>query len=76
MIFEIEVGLSRSFPALSPISIRRTRAAEVFLLLRRYNEYIQRENEKSEKGSAGGRTEMRQKDGKKIIRRPAGDDWF
>lgn len=69
------MGLSRSFPALTPLSLRRTRAAEVFLLTRRYNEYAQRELAKNEKNTADGAS-VRRKGGKKIIRRPAGDDWF
>lgn len=36
--FDFELQLCKLFPALSPFSIRRERAREVFLLMRRLNE--------------------------------------
>lgn len=62
MFFEIELTLSERFPAMTPISIRRERAAEVFLLVRRLNSQTERAI-----ASAGK---------KKVIRRKASDDWF
>jgi len=50
------------FPALSPFDIRRERASEVFRLVRR----IKKSNSYREKESTH----------KRVIRRPAGDDWF
>lgn len=47
---------------MDPVRIRRTRAAEIFLLIRRLNEYTERE--KAEKGTGGQ------------IDRPASDTWF
>ena len=61
----MEVGLSDRFPALTPIEIRKERAAEVFLLLARLNEYTAKKNK-----------EIRTKPKKNVVRRPAGDDWF
>lgn len=61
LFFEIELTMTERFPALTPLSIRREKAREVFLLtrrLQRYNEY------------------KKQTNGKKIIRKPASDDWF
>lgn len=49
---------------MSPVQIRRENAKEIFLLIRRLNRFSAREN----KIAANG--------GKRIIRRPAGDDWF
>lgn len=55
--------LCKAFPALSPFQVRRERAHEVFLLVRRMNTHPKTEN--GEKLDSKGR-----------IRRPAGDDWF
>lgn len=62
MFFEIEVSLSERFPGMTPISIRRERASEVFLLVRRLNSKTAKELANAGK--------------KKVIRRKAGDDWF
>jgi hypothetical protein len=61
-LFEMEVNLSERFPAMTPLTLRKERAHEVFLLINRYNRYSKKE--------------AKQKNGKRIIRRPAGDDWF
>ena len=57
----MEVGLCERFPALSPFDVRRTRAAEVFLLMRRLQTWQKNRPQKGKKD---------------VIRRPAGDDWF
>lgn len=57
--------LCNRFPSLTPLSIRKERAYEVFLLLKKYVEYNKREEKKP-----------KQNNGKRIIRKPAGDDWF
>lgn len=62
-LFEMEINLSERFPAMTPLTLRREKAREVFLLMNRFNRY----NRKKKKS---------QKNGKKIIRRPAGDNWF
>lgn len=49
------------FPSLTPFSIRRERAKDVYILIARLNKY--------------GKTEKK-KNKPNIIRRPAGDDWF
>ena len=55
--------LCKAFPALSPFAVRRERAHEVFLLVRRMN--TQPKNVNGQKVDKKGR-----------VRRPAGDDWF
>lgn len=59
----MEIAICERFPALSPFDIRRERATEVFLLMRRMNDY-------------NGRQRKAQSRKKNVIRRPAGDDWF
>lgn len=61
-LFDIQVNLCERFPAMTPLSLRRERAREVFLLIGRYNKH----NKKQEK----------KKNQKQVIRRKAGDDWF
>lgn len=62
-LFEMEMNLSERFPSMTPLTLRREKAREVFLLINRYNRYSAKEKKK-------------QKNGKRIIRKPAGDDWF
>ena len=58
----MELNVCERFPALSPFDIRRERASEVFRLVSRINRSnIYREKESTQK---------------RVIRRPAGDDWF
>lgn len=64
LFFQMELNISDRFPALTPIRIRKTKATEIFLLLRRLTKYNQ--NEKKNKTA----------DGRKKIRRRAGDNWF
>jgi hypothetical protein len=62
-LFEMEMSLSERFYAMTPLTLRREKAREVFLLISRYNKYSKK-------------NEKKQKNGKKIIRKPAGDNWF
>ena len=62
VLFDIIVSMSERFPSLNPLSIRQMRAREVFLFIRRFIAYSKKEE--------------RDKDGNRIIRRPAGDNWF
>lgn len=55
--------LCKTFPALTPFAVRRERAHEVFLLVRRINH--QPKHERGQKVDSQG-----------CIRRPAGDNWF
>lgn len=48
---------------MTPLTLRKEKAHEVFLLLNRFNRYSRKK-------------EKEQKNGKRIIRKPAGDDWF
>lgn len=58
------ITLCDRFPAYTPTGIRRERAREIFLLITRLNKH----NRKKKKNTT--------KDGKRIIRRPASDNWF
>lgn len=60
----MEISLCERFPALSPFDIRQQRAAEVFLLVRRLNNYTEYTNNKKDVRNS------------RVIRRRAGDDWF
>lgn len=61
MFFELELNLCERFPALTPFQIRREKASEVFLLVKRINENNIKNTTKTKPNK---------------IRRPAGDDWF
>lgn len=65
----------KAFPACSPLQVRRTRAAEVFALIARYNEWLRRQNLRAA-GINDSRAKVVWRDGRQVIRRPAGDDWF
>ena len=60
----MEVNLCERFPAMSPLTLRKEKAREVFLLINRYSIYSKNEQKTKKNG------------GKRIIRRPAGDNWF
>lgn len=62
LMFELEVGICERFVALSPLSMRRERVYDVFRLISQYSNYAQKES--------------KNKNGNKVIRRRAGDDWF
>lgn len=63
LLFELQMNLCERFPAMTPLVLRREKAREVFLLLVRYNRYAK----KQKKSDSGG---------KRVIRKPAGDNWF
>ncbi len=60
MFFELEMSLCDRFKAFTPLSLRRERGCEVLLLIERLGTYKPQKDDNT----------------KKIIRRPAGDDWF
>lgn len=62
LLFETTVNLCEGFRGLTPISIRESRAGEVFLLMKRYAKYNRRKERNQNKP--------------KRIMRPAGDNWF
>lgn len=68
MLFEIELIIADRFPGMTPLQIRRERSGEVFLFLKRFGQYIKRDKEKN--------GEIIEKDGKRVLRRKAGDNWF
>lgn len=49
---------------MTPLTLRKEKAREVFILIERYNKYSKKQKKEAESG------------GKKIIRRPAPDTWF
>ena len=57
------MALTERFPTMTPLTIRKTRASEIFLLIRRLDNYDTRHP------ADGG-------DDDEIIRRPASDNWF
>lgn len=61
-LFDIQISLCERFPTLTPLSLRREKAREVFLLISRLNKHTRKENVK--------------KEDKQVIRKPAGDNWF
>lgn len=67
-LFEVELILAERFRDMTPIRVRAERSGEVFKFLKRYGEHIKRDREKN--------GEIIEKNGKRILRRKAGDDWF
>lgn len=49
---------------MTPISLRKERAREVFIMIARYNRLSRKKKEQKKTGK------------RKIIRRPASDNWF
>lgn len=72
VFFDLELTLCDRFPSFTPISLRRERAKEVFLLMKR----LIRKTEREEKEKYKGGKIITTTSGKKILRKPAGDDWF
>jgi len=62
-LFEMQMNLSERFPSMTPLTLRREKAREVFLLLNRFHRYSKKKKKEF-------------KNGQRIIRRPAGDNWF
>lgn len=58
----MEVTLAERFPALTPLSIRKERAVDVFKTISKLNRFAKKQKKNEGK--------------KKIIRRPASDNWF
>ena len=58
----MELSICDRFNSLSPFAVRRTKASEVFLLIRRMNNYNHYKTKKNSK--------------KNVIRRAASDNWF
>lgn len=68
LFFEIELSLVDRFK-LSPFAVRREKATEVFLLVRRLNNHTEKENKKKD-------DVIVDRSGRRLRRVPAGDDWF
>ena len=67
LFFDLTVYVCERFPALDPLTIRRSNGHEVFLMLSRLYDYNEREKKTKKKGSSNnGETS----------RRHAGDNWF
>lgn len=58
----MEMSLCERFPAMTPLTLRREKAVDVFTLIVRYANYSNRQAKSAGKP--------------KIIRRPASDTWF
>lgn len=58
----MEISICERFPSMSPFDVRRERAGEVFLLIRRLNNYNGYKDKKNDR--------------RNVIRRPASDNWF
>ena len=54
---------------MTPLSLRKERAVDVFRLITRFNRMSARENERENKRTITVK-------GKKMVRKPAGDDWW
>lgn len=65
VFFEMNINLCERFPALDPFIVRQKTGREVFLMVKRLNEYNARSNKHT-----------KTKNGKPIIRKHAGDKWF
>jgi len=55
-------NLCEIYPSLNPFILRKERAREVFILISRYRKFSKKKK--------------KNKNGKRIIRRPASDNWF
>jgi len=64
VIFEMEINLCEKFTSLTPFSVRREKAREVFAVVRKYALLSKKKDKKSKQKKS------------KIIRRPARDTWF
>ena len=65
LLFDIEITLFDRFPALTPMSLRRTRARDIFKVIVKLGKHAKKE-----------KTEEAKKAMKRIIKRPASDTWF
>jgi hypothetical protein len=64
VLFQMQMSLCNRFMSLTPLDLRKEKAREVFILFSRYIRYSKNEKKKNTLN------------GKKIIRRPASDNWF
>lgn len=62
LLFEMEMALCNCFPSVTPFSIRREKAVDVYTLIIKYNKYSKKQKKNE------GKPE--------IIRKPASDLWF
>ena len=69
LLFTMQINLCERFPSMTPLSLRKERAREVFLLIGRLNKHTAKELK-------GKQQTTSRVNGKRVIRRPAGDDWF
>lgn len=72
VMFDMQINLCERFPAMTPLTVRREKAREVFILIRRLNEHSILEQQKNpvKLNNKGNESTG------KIIRKRAGDDWF
>ena len=67
-LFDMQMSLCKIFPSMTPLTLRREKAREVFLLISRYNKYCLKNNNENKTNTTN--------DGVRVIRRKAGDNWF
>ena len=65
LLFDIEITLCNRFPALTPMSLRRTRARDIFKIIVKLGKHAKKEKKEEAKKAM-----------KRIIKRPASDTWF
>ena len=64
----MELVLSERFPSMTPITIRKEKNGEVFKLIKRLGEHIQRDKEIN--------GEIVEYHGRRVLKKKAGDNWF
>ena len=62
LIFEMKISLCECFPSVTPFTIRREKAVDVYTLIIKYSKYAKKKKKNEGKP--------------KIIRKPASDLWF
>ncbi len=65
LLFDIDMTLCDRFPALTPMSIRSTKARDVFKTIVKLGKYAKKEKKEEAKKAM-----------KHIVKRPASDTWF
>ena len=72
IMFDMQMNLCERFPAMTPLTLRREKAREVFLLISRLNTHSEYNKQPNESPTPTPTV----KNGQKVIRKPAGDNWF
>ena len=62
LIFEMKMSLCECFPSVTPFTIRKEKAVDVYTLIIKYSKYAKKKKKNEGKPN--------------IIRKPASDTWF